>query len=224
MQKNADIPYSQELMRKSIHLCSLLIPVLYIPMDKLTALKILVPITVVVFFADILRNFFAPARAFVNKYFGGMLRAHELDEKRFILNGATYVLLAACVAIVAFPKIIAITAFSILIISDMAAALIGRKFGRHGFFDKSLEGTSAFIVSGIIIVAIIGVNSGAPWTFYIAGAIAAIAGGIIEAASIKLRLDDNFSIPLTIGAIMWLADIIFRNIYQLSFVNLLSQV
>ncbi|MES2765703.1 MAG: dolichol kinase [Bacteroidota bacterium] len=222
MQKKADIPYRQELLRKSIHLCSLLIPVLYIPMDKLLALKILVPITVVAFLADILRNFFAPARAFVNKYFGGMLREHELDEKRFILNGATYVLLAACVAIVAFPKIIAITAFSILIISDMAAALIGRKFGQHSFFDKSLEGTSAFIISGIIIVAIIGVNSNAPWTFYLAGAVGAVAGGVIEAASIKLRLDDNFSIPLTVGSIMWILDIIFKNIYNISFVNLLS--
>lgn len=222
MQKKVEIPYKQELMRKAIHLCSLLIPVLYVPMSKATALKILVPITAVALLADLLRNFSAPARVIVNKYFGGMMRAHELDEKRFILNGATYVLLAACISVVAFPKIIAITAFSILIISDMSAALIGRKFGRHKFFDKSVEGTAAFIISGIFIVGIIGSSTGAPWTFYLAGVIGAIAGGVIEAASIKLRLDDNFSIPITIGSLMWILEIVFKNVYQQSFVNLLS--
>jgi len=222
MQKKTDIPYKQELMRKAIHLCSLLIPVLYIPMSKPTALKILIPITLVAVLSDVLRNYIAPARNFFKTHFGSMMREHELDESRFILSGATYVLLAACVSLIIFPKIIAITAFSILIVSDLSAALIGRKFGRHRFFDKSLEGTSAFIISAIIIVIIIGLNSGAPWTFYCAGIVGAIGGGVIEAASIKLRLDDNFSIPLTVGALMWALEYLLKNVYHHSFVHLLS--
>jgi dolichol kinase len=222
MQKKENIPYKQELMRKAIHLCSLLIPVLYIPMSKETALKLLIPITLVALLSDVLRNYLAPARTFFKTYFGSMMREHELDESRFILSGATYVLMAACVSIFIFPKIIAITAFSILIVSDLSAALIGRKFGVHKFFDKSLEGSSAFILSGIGIVLVIGINSGAPWTYYWAGVVGAIGGGLIEAASIKLRLDDNFSIPLTVGALMWGLEIFFKNAYQISFVNLLS--
>jgi len=39
---------------------------------------------------------------------------------------------------------------------------------------------------------------------YIPGFIAAVVGGIIEAMSVRLRVDDNFSVPLSIGIIMWL--------------------
>lgn len=221
MQKKADIPYKQELLRKAVHLTSLLIPVLYIPMSKPLALKILIPIAIVALLGDVLRHFVAPAQTIVKKYFGAMMREHELDENRFILNGATYVLFAACVSIILFPKIIAITAFTVLIISDLSAALIGRKFGNHSFFDKSLEGTLAFIISAILIVFIIGMNAGAPWTFFVAGAAGGIAGGIIEAAAIKLKLDDNFAIPLTVGSLMWALDFLFRNTHTISFVNLL---
>ncbi|HYF03370.1 MAG TPA: dolichol kinase [Patescibacteria group bacterium] len=222
MQKKADIPYKQELLRKSIHLTSLLIPVLYIPMSKSLALKILIPITLVALLGDVIRHFLSPVQTIVKKYFGAMMRQHELDENRFILNGATYVLLAACVSVIIFPKIIAITAFSILIISDLSAALIGRKFGKRPFFDKSLEGTATFVITAISIVLVIGINAGAPWTFFLAGAMGGVAGGIIEAAAIKLRLDDNFAIPLTVGSLMWAMDFLFKNVHHISFVNLLQ--
>lgn len=222
MQKKVDIPYRQELLRKAIHLTSLMIPVLYVPMAKSTALKILIPITAAALLGDVLRHFVAPAQDVVKKYFGAMMREHELDENRFILNGATYVLLAACASVILFPKIIAITAFAVLILSDLSAALIGRKFGKHKFFDKSLEGTAAFIISAIAVVCIIGISAGAPRTFFVAGILGGVAGGIVEAAAIKLRLDDNFAIPITMGALMWLADIIFRNMNQQSFLTLLN--
>ncbi|MCK7523378.1 MAG: hypothetical protein MZV64_39855 [Ignavibacteriales bacterium] len=63
-------------------------------------------------------------------------------------------LLSALICALIFPKVIFVTAFSILIISDTMAALIGRKFGKRKFLRKSLEGTLSFFISASIVVII----------------------------------------------------------------------
>ncbi len=109
-------------------------------------------------------------------------------------------LLSACLCVLLFPKVIVITAFAILIISDTAAALIGRRFGRHRFFTKSLEGSSAFFVSALLVVAVAPKIAYAP-VEYLVGAVTAAVATVVEAAGIKV--DDNLSIPLVSGAVMW---------------------
>ena len=198
--------YGTEIIRKGIHLFSLLIPVVYYFIPKSTALAILVPLTLLFGLSDICRlNIPAFGRVY-NTYFGFLLRSHEQNERGRRLNGATYVLLAATLLVVLFPKVIAITAIAVLIISDTSAALIGRRYGRHRFMSKSLEGASAFFLSGLLVVAI------APKVEYSAaeyaiGAAATLLGAVVEASAIGL--DDNLSIPLTVGAAMWLLSLIF---------------
>ncbi len=70
------------------------------------------------------------------KVFGFLLRKHEIDKEKKNLTGATYVLISALICALIFPKVIFVTAFTILIISDTMAALIGRKFGKHKIFKK----------------------------------------------------------------------------------------
>ena len=105
-----------------------------------------------------------------------------------------------------FPKIIMITAFTILIISDTCAALIGRKYGRHTFLRKSLEGTLAFFLSALVVVAVTPKIEHLG-TEYVIGAVAAFCGSLIEA--LPIAIDDNFSIPVGLGAIMWLLYTLF---------------
>ena len=119
-----------------------------------------------------------------------------------MLSGATYVLISAALCVFLFPKLITLTAFTILIISDASSALIGRTYGRHSFLDKSREGTMAFILSAWIVVVIAPKAIGAPIEYLIAF-VAAVLGGIVEAASVRLRFDDNLSVPITIGFAMW---------------------
>jgi len=139
---------------------------------------------------------------FFNWAFSSILREHERDIERKLLSGGSYVLISACLCILIFPKIIAITAFTILIISDTASALIGRRFGKNHFLDKSLEGTLAFIISAWVVV-IIAPKVNNNWIEYLLGFVGAVIGGIIEAMSVRLRVDDNFSVPLAIGIIIW---------------------
>jgi dolichol kinase len=132
--------------------------------------------------------------------FGPLLRSHERDRRAKRLNGGTYVLIAATASIFLFPKLIAITGFLILIFSDLAAALIGKKFGRRKFLDKSVEGSLAFFVTGLIVIAAtpkIGYGPGE----YLLGAAAAFAATVVEAGA--AWIDDNLSIPLTVGFTLW---------------------
>jgi dolichol kinase len=122
------------------------------------------------------------------------------------LKGATYVLVSAILCMWIFPKVIFITAFAILIVSDTSAALIGRKFGRHPFLSKTLEGALAFLVSALLVVAFAPKIEYLPLE-YVIGAIAALVGAIVESASVGV--DDNLSIPISVGGVMWVLYLLF---------------
>ncbi|MBP9120099.1 MAG: dolichol kinase, partial [Ignavibacterium sp.] len=143
--------------------------------------------------------------------FGFLLRKHELDKEKKNLTGATYVLLSALICALIFPKVIFVTAFTILIISDTMAALIGRKFGKRKFLRKSFEGTLSFFISASIVVFFTPKVGDFPME-YVIGFIAAFVGAIIENISYGYA-DDNLSIPISVGLTMWvLYAIIFPNL------------
>ncbi|MEN9546560.1 MAG: hypothetical protein RLZZ356_1292 [Verrucomicrobiota bacterium] len=198
------ITYRSEVLRKGVHLSSLSIPVIYALIAKSTALWILIPLTGVFLIVNILGHRSGPVRTLMIRYLGDIMRTHELDVDRRVLNGASHVLIAACLSVLVFPKLVAITAFSILIISDICAALVGRRFGSHRFLDKSLEGTLAFAVSAVGVVLVIAHLVSAPVSFTMIGIVAGLVGSIVENISPRLRLDDNISIPCSVGTTLWL--------------------
>jgi dolichol kinase len=199
---NGTIHYRDELVRKLIHLCSLAIPVIYYFIPQSTAIIILAIFTIAAILLDLGRYLSNEIGRIFYKIFGFLLRKHELDAKKRNLNGATYVFISALLSVIIFPKVIFITAFTILIVCDSMAALIGRKFGRHKFLSKSLEGTLAFFISAIIVVLLTPKVEGHLWEYAI-GIIAAAVGAIVENISHGLA-DDNLSIPLSVGLTMWL--------------------
>ena len=198
---NGTIQYRDELFRKLIHLFSLSIPIVYYFITTEAAAIILGILAALALIIDLSRYLHPTTGKVFYKFFGFLLREHELDHKKKNLNGATYVLLSALISVLIFPKVIFITAFSILIISDSAAALIGRKFGKRKFLSKSLEGTLTFFVSACIVVLFTPKVSGFSEEYFI-GFIAAFVGAIVENVSFRL-IDDNLSIPLSVGFTMW---------------------
>jgi dolichol kinase len=207
--------YRIEVVRKAIHLVSLSIPITYYFVSKPVALALLIPMTVIFLSTDLARYYNRTIEDWYFKYFGFLLRKRENDKKNKTLNGATYVLISATLCVLVFPKIITITCFSILIISDIAAALIGRRFGKHKFISKSVEGSAAFFITAIIVIAV------APKVEYqlgeyLIGMIAAFIGTVTEA--LPAEIDDNLSIPITVGTSLWLLYTIFLpmlNIYKI---------
>jgi len=208
---NGTIHYRDELVRKLIHLFSLSIPIIYYFIPSSTSIAILIGFTIFALIIDggrfISKSF---AKVFYQA-FGFLLRKHELDKEKKNLTGATYVLLSALICALIFPKVIFVTAFTILIISDTMAALIGRKFGKRRFLRKSFEGTLSFFISASIVVFFTPKIGDFPME-YLIGFIAAFVGAIIENISYGYA-DDNLSIPISVGLTMWvLYAIIFPNL------------
>ena len=89
---------------------------------------------------------------------------------------------------------------SFIIVGDTAAALIGRRFGRHKIGNKSIEGSLSFLVVSAIVVLLI------PDLNLIVGLTGAVAATITEA--VTFRMDDNATVPLVCGLVMHLLNVI----------------
>lgn len=206
LNSTATIDYKAELVRKSIHLVSFSIPTVYYFITKELALWILVPITLAFLVVDVARYVSPPVGRWFYRWFKWLLRRHEQDHSTMRLSGATNVLLSAVFCVAVFPKIITVSAFAILIISDITSALVGRRYGRHRFLAKSLEGTLSFFVTAVLVILVAPKVEGAPGE-YLIGIIAAAVGALIEASSIPL--DDNISVPVSVGVTLWLLYLLF---------------
>lgn len=135
--------------------------------------------------------------ALLMKVFGPV--AHEHESHR--VNSATWYATALLLLALTHEPLWCVAGVAVLGVGDPLAGLIGRRFGKirlmHG---RSLEGTAAFFVSGTLVtfalfVAFHGVGVGPA---LLLAAAAGLAGAIAELVS--LRVDDNFSIPLSAAA------------------------
>ncbi len=200
LDDSATIEYKHELVRKAIHMCSLSIPIIYYFLSKEQALWLLIPLTTAFLAVDIARHYSEIISRWFYSWFGWLLRKHEQGGSAKRLSGATNVLLSACFCVLVFPKIITVNAFAVLIVSDTTSALIGRRFGKNKFFNKSLEGSLAFFLSAIVVILLapkverLGME-------YAIGTFGCAVGAIVEAMS--GMIDDNISIPISIGFTMW---------------------
>ncbi len=162
----------------------------------------MIPVFLGMFIIDVsrLRNWWL-WRVICSKFIGQLIRRHE-RKGDFI--GATYILLSTCCTIALYSMPIAVAALSFIIVGDAFAAIIGRKFGRHWFGRKSLEGSLACL-AGTIIVAVC-----APELPFAVALIGAATATIVEAFSVKV--DDNITVPIASGLIMTIFNKIFTNL------------
>ena len=195
------IPYRQEVLRKMVHLSSLWMPfsLFYLPrlfnvimFGTFAVLNVLIEIAV---FRGV--PYVTPL---YQKLFGRMARESKPGEFRF--SGAPPMYASACLTALCFEHRVAACAFTILILSDTSAALIGRKWGCHRFSNgKSLEGSLAFLLSGWIIAACYCAAGGLPGTTLAIWLGAVVVSCVAEFFNEQIHLDDNFTIPLLFGAV-----------------------
>lgn len=180
-----------ELIRKSIHMSSLVIPVSVLFLDIRWIRLILLGLTCIAFLVEWARFNWSPFRAFFKQCVGSLLRKHE--EKG--LTGATCLLISSTIAVFAFDNWIIITSLCFLMISDAMGALVGRFIGRIQIAEnRTLEGSLAFLISGLIVVYFV------PGTRFEIAIPGAIVASLVE---IFIRqIDDNIAIPLISGFFM----------------------
>ena len=179
-----------ELLRKSIHLSGLALPVIYFFLDKPPMLVLMGILTGVALAVEFVKWCSPDFGAFFFRIFSPLLRRHE---RKGAMTGATYYLISAFLCIFLFAKTLAIVCIFFMILGDMAAALVGRMWGRTKLLGKkSLEGSAAcFIVCAA--VALVQFNP-------VIAIVGALVATIVEL--IPFPVDDNLTVPLISGAVM----------------------
>ncbi len=202
-----EITYWEEIKRKLVHLSSLWM---------VAATLLLAPwrySAAVIFFLLLLLTLvsehdYANGGRYLGrlygKLFGKMLR-NEVKSGQWIVSGGAPVLAAALLVNLLFPAWIAASALAVMLTGDAAAALIGRRFGRHKTVNgKSWEGTASFVIVGFLALSIILLITRQPAAYYGVGFIAVVAAALAELFQKQLRLDDNLTIPLCVGLVLLL--------------------
>lgn len=177
-----------EVMRKSVHLVSIFIVLIYEFFGKDAVLWVLMLFLVTVLFLE----YFRLEEGMKIPFFYMMYREHEADR----LGGHIYFALGSIAVISLFSREIAYAAVLMTTFGDMVAAMIGKFHGKRRIFreifknDKSLEGSaSEFIIDLLVGLAI----TGNP----IVSLVMAFSATLTETAVNKI--DDNLIIPIFSG-------------------------
>lgn len=184
-----------EMVRKGWHALSVVVPVGYARgVTRPFLMWMLVAALVVAVVVEVARTRSAVARSAFNTGFGALLREHESRG----VSGATWLVLAFLIAVIAFPADIAIAAMCGVALGDAAAAIVGRTLGgaraHHG---KSLAGSAACVAATALA---------ARWIADFTWREALIAGILASIAERPRRpLDDNLRITLAVGCgiLLW---------------------
>lgn len=122
-------------------------------------------------------------------HLGAMLKSQE----HFQPTGSTSLLIASLVVFSLFEKDIAITSLLFVAIGDLAASIIGDKYGRQAVINhKTMEGSLACLISCLAIGMVISRFS--PVMTISMAIYGAAWATLIE--MLPLPMDDNFSMPV----------------------------
>ena len=192
------ISYKQELLRKLVHLSSIWMVFVMWYAGQIPASIFFAVLAALNLLVEYARYKKVPViTPLYNALFKNMLRD---DNGKFRPSGSPPYLASAAVTSFLFPQPYSIISFLCMMFGDTAAALIGRKFGKHKLFNgKSLEGCAAFLIIDFLIVAGAFFLLQFSWIHLVFGLLGVVIAMFAELFNEELHLDDNFSIPLIIG-------------------------
>lgn len=168
-------------------------PLLYLFFDRKFMLIFIGSIALAFLLLDIVRLLSRKTNLFL---FKTPLIFKQKEIRNF--SSMSLFLVASFLAILLFPKDIAVLALIFLIFGDIFAKVIGMMFGKVRIFKKTLEGSIAYFLAAIIFGMIFQPYLGAGYLMLIVGALAA---AIVEL--IPWGIDDNISVALIAGAVMY---------------------
>jgi dolichol kinase len=206
---SVDVPdtlsYSSEVGRKALHLLALVIPFGMWALGAPQALYVVGTGAVVAVAADLTRAYSRPFNDWIRRVFGPLMRDEELPAvgERVTFNGATSVLVGAALLALIFPLRVAIPVLTMSMLADAAAALVGRRLGRHpwGSLSATVEGSLAFVATGLGVIL---------WfpSVALGPAVAAVlVAAVVEA--LPAPVNDNIRVPLTAAAIVVAGEVLF---------------
>lgn len=131
------------------------------------------------------------------RFFGPIAHAHEHHQ----VNSSTWYVTALFLLALFAPRLATEMALVVLGFADPLAGIVGRRFGKTRIrAGRSLEGSLAFLFAGVVVSSATALLFHAlplGSVLFLAG-IGSLVGTAAEIAS--TRLDDNFTIPVTVSA------------------------
>ena len=154
--------------------------------------------TLIMIVIDILKTYTLVFQNLYNMVFHQILRDDEKDFKENCFTGGTYYAFGILLAIVLFPKEVAMLSILIMIWCDTMAALIGKRYGKKKLIgDKSVMGSIAFLISGTLLIFVLQYFI-PEFNFYKAGFITVFLAAVFEQISFA-RINDNLTLPVFSG-------------------------
>ena len=178
--------YRNEVYRKMIHFGSAVFPIsYYYSLSREQMLWLLGGLSALFLIGELLRMNVGSFKRFFRLIFSAIVR----DSEDHTITGATTVFIAGFLTVLIFERPVAIFAMLILSLADATAALIGRKWGNHSLFEKTVEGTMTFLIVALALAFLLP-------DLPRAGAVAA-AGIATIAEVLPSPIDDNLIVPLS---------------------------
>ncbi|MCK4649159.1 hypothetical protein KAT51_06525 [bacterium] len=172
----------------------LLLPAIYYFTDKKIALVIFGAFFIFFFLTDLLRLHNSRLNEWIFKYFKTIIKEEEKDR----FSGNPYYISGAFLSVLLFEKGIAIASLCFVACGDLAASIIGKRYGRIKMKKKSLEGGLSFLLACLLIgIVLLVLRLNLSFGILLIGALTA---SIVELFSPGRK--DNLTIPLFSGLIM----------------------
>ncbi|CAD6579547.1 MAG: hypothetical protein TREMPRED_002515 [Tremellales sp. Tagirdzhanova-0007] len=215
-----------EIPRKALHSSIGVITLILNHLDPPTIrplLTLLITILAIVVSADVLRLNVPSFAEFWESYLGFLMRESERNK----VNGVIWYLVGVITVLGLYPRDVAVVSILTLSWSDTTASTLGRLWGKYTpplpshlpgvkglpfAARKSLAGFLAATVTGILICSgfwwkgSLGrwtvLDDQAWWGLWVTAAVVGFGGAVVEA--LDLGLDDNLTLPILSGAIIWL--------------------
>ena len=115
------------------------------------------------------------------------------------LASSTWYVTGMLLTLALIPLEIAVAAILVLAVADPLASYLGRRFGKRALGSGTVEGTLVFLAVAFLILALFE-------ELPVAAGVALLAS-VVE--SIPWRLDDNLTVPITVGVGLLIAGVLF---------------
>ncbi len=184
----ADLDYRNEIRRKLLHLFALTIPIGY----HLVTNQVAVIICLVAFLVSLVIDLSRIRNWSIQRLWIRWTAPIVRPKERSGFTGATNILASAWLCPLLFTLPAASMGMATIILGDTAAALIGRRWGRHRIRGgRTVEGSLAFLAAAAIggmAVPNLSLSIALP---------GALIGTVVEA--VTKRIDDNLSVPIIVA-------------------------
>ena len=182
-----------EVGRKIIHITILVVLVLFFAIKKQTGQQIALLFLVGILLIFLVLEYFRLELNFKLPFFHQFIRPKE----QYRVYGSIFFLTSAIIALAVFDTAIALAALLMTTFGDIAAAIVGKKYGTTILFkNKTVIGFAAELATNLIVAVMISLTFGI--NIYIPIIMAFVAS---TSETLVDELDDNLVVPIVSGFI-----------------------